>query len=51
VNLLGDSIHTIRKKTETLGDPSKEDSLEINAVKTKYIFTCRGSARDENNGF
>jgi hypothetical protein len=32
VNLLGDNIDTIKKKTETLIDASKEVSLEINIV-------------------
>jgi hypothetical protein len=38
VNLLGDNIDTIKKKTETLIDASKEDCLEMNVEKTKYML-------------
>jgi hypothetical protein len=38
VNLLGDNIDTIKKNTETLIGSSKEDGIEINVEKTKYIF-------------
>jgi hypothetical protein len=37
VNLLRDNIDTIKKKTETVIDASKEDGLEINA-KRKYSY-------------
>jgi hypothetical protein len=37
VNLLGDSIDTIKKNTETLIDASKEVGPERNVEKTKYI--------------
>jgi hypothetical protein len=39
VNLLGDNIDTINKDTQTLIDASKEDGLEVNVEKTKYIVT------------
>jgi hypothetical protein len=39
VNLLGDSIDSIKKTTETLIDPSKEIGLEINVEKTKYMLS------------
>jgi hypothetical protein len=38
VNLLGDNIDTIKKKTETLIESSKEVGLEINAEITKYML-------------
>jgi hypothetical protein len=34
VNLLGDSVDTIKKNTQTLTDVSKEVGLEVNAEKT-----------------
>jgi hypothetical protein len=39
VNLLGGSIETIKKITETSIDASKEVGLEVNAETTKYIVT------------
>jgi hypothetical protein len=38
VNLLGDSIDTIKKNTEILMDASKEIGLEMNVKKTKYML-------------
>jgi hypothetical protein len=37
VNILGGSLHTVKKNTETLVADSKEIRLEVNAHKTKYI--------------
>jgi hypothetical protein len=42
VNLLGDNIDTINKKTETLIDASKEVDLEINVEESKHtLLSCR----------
>jgi hypothetical protein len=42
VNILGGSIHTIRKNTEALLIAGKETGLEVNAEKTK----CMAMSRD-----
>jgi hypothetical protein len=46
VNILGGSIHTVRKNTEALAIASKEIGLEVNAEKTKYMVM----SRDQNSG-
>ena len=46
VNIVGGSIHIIRKNTEALVIASKEIGLEVNAVKTKYVVM----SRDQNAG-
>jgi hypothetical protein len=38
VNLLDDSVNTIKENTETLLEGSSDISLEINAKKTKYMI-------------
>jgi hypothetical protein len=38
MNLLRDSIDTMKKNTETLVDASKEVGLEINIEETKYVL-------------
>jgi sorting nexin-29 len=41
VNLLGDSVHTIKENSETLLEASRDIGLEINAEKTKYMIMSR----------
>jgi hypothetical protein len=41
VNILGRSIHTIKKNTEALVVVSKESGLEVNADKTEYMVMSR----------
>jgi hypothetical protein len=37
VNILGRSVHTIEKNTEALVVASKENGLQVNVDKTKYM--------------
>ena len=41
VNILGDSIHTSEGNTEALVVVSKENGLDVNADKTKYMVTSQ----------
>jgi hypothetical protein len=41
VNLLGDSVNTIKENSETLSEASRDIGLEINAEKTKYMIMSR----------
>ena len=41
VNILGVSIHTVKKKAEALVVATKEIGLEVNADKTKYTVMSR----------
>ena len=46
VNMLGGSVHAIKENVEALGVASKENGLEINADKTRYMVM----SRDQNAG-
>jgi len=46
LTLLGGSVHNIKEKSEALVVASKENGLEINADKTKYMVMFR----DQNAG-
>jgi hypothetical protein len=46
VNILGESIHAIKKNTEALVVVNKESGVEVNAEKTNYMVMYR----DQNAG-
>ena len=46
VNILGGSVHTVKKNAEALVAATKEIGLEVNAHKTKYMIM----SQDQNAG-
>jgi hypothetical protein len=48
INLLGDSINTIKENTETLLGASSDVGLEINAEKTKYMIMSHHQNSGQN---
>jgi hypothetical protein len=49
VNILGGSIHAIKKNTGALVFASKEVGLEVNAEKTKYMVMSRNQNAGQNH--
>jgi hypothetical protein len=49
VNPLGNNIDTIKKNTETLIDPTKEVSLEVNTEKTKNMLLSHHQNTGQNH--
>jgi hypothetical protein len=48
VNLLGDNIGNMKKKTQTLIDTSKEVCLEVNTENTKYTLLSSPECRSKS---
>jgi hypothetical protein len=48
VNLLGDSINTIKENTESVLESGRDVGLEINAEKTKYMIMSRHPNSGQN---
>jgi hypothetical protein len=43
INLLGDSVNTIKENTETILEAGRDVGLEINSEKTKYMIIISSS--------
>jgi hypothetical protein len=48
VNLLDNSVNTIKENSETLSEASRDIGLEINAEKTKYMIMSRYANSGQN---
>jgi hypothetical protein len=49
VNILGGSVHSIKKSTEALVVARKEIGLEVNAERTKCMFMSRDQNAEKNH--
>jgi hypothetical protein len=49
INLLGDSVSTIKENTETLLGASRDVGIEINAEKTKYVIMSYHQNSEQNH--
>ena len=51
VNILGVSVHTVKKNTEALVAATKEIGLEVSAHKTKYMTVSRDQNARTNSQY
>jgi hypothetical protein len=51
VNILGGSVHAIKKNTEALVVASKEIGLEVNPEKTKYMVMSRNQNAGQDHTY
>ena len=49
INILGDSVRTIKENAEALVVACKETGLEVNAEKTRYMVISRGQHPRQNH--
>jgi hypothetical protein len=49
VNLLDDSVNTLKENTEYLLEASRDVALEINAEQTKYLITSHPNSEQNQN--
>jgi len=49
INILGRSVHTIKKNTEAFVVASKQTGIEVNADKTKYMAMSQDQNAGENH--
>ena len=47
INILGRSVHTIKKNAEALAVASKESGIEVNADETKYMVMLEIRIQDK----
>jgi hypothetical protein len=48
INMLGDSINTIKENTESFLETSKDVGLETNTEKSKYMIMCHNQKSGQN---